>query len=195
MFAATPILFIGTVGNQLLASPDGLEVLLSQPDFDPISSMREVDTVVAQVYRKLGKEGDKIKEALKIVSHFSLIPDASASDARTALESLACSLRKIDKTNFEKAASMAMQTCHMAFLWASLGVVRQEVAAVLRAGGGDPADDSSLEGIVRRAKAHLEREVIERILSETGGNVTHAARRLGLSRRGFQAKMKEFGLR
>jgi DNA-binding NtrC family response regulator len=37
--------------------------------------------------------------------------------------------------------------------------------------------------------------MIRAALDVDGGNVTHAAARLGLSRRGLQLKMKEFGLR
>ena len=35
----------------------------------------------------------------------------------------------------------------------------------------------------------------QRALQETGGNVTHAARRLKISRKSLQNKMKELGLR
>jgi hypothetical protein len=35
----------------------------------------------------------------------------------------------------------------------------------------------------------------ERALEETGGNVTRAAEKLGLSRKGLQLKIKELGLR
>ena len=40
-----------------------------------------------------------------------------------------------------------------------------------------------------------ERELIDRALRETHGNVTHAARLLKISRKGLQLKMKELGLR
>jgi DNA-binding NtrC family response regulator len=41
----------------------------------------------------------------------------------------------------------------------------------------------------------VEREMIERALAETRGNVTQAARRLEISRKSLQIKMKELGLR
>ena len=41
----------------------------------------------------------------------------------------------------------------------------------------------------------VERELIQRALDETGGNVTQAARRLKISRKSLQTKMKELGLR
>jgi nitrogen regulation protein NR(I) len=61
------------------------------------------------------------------------------------------------------------------------------------------ADDVDLgEGLkeqVRAATARLERDLIHRALMQTGGNVTHAARLLKISRKGLQLKMKELELR
>jgi DNA-binding NtrC family response regulator len=53
----------------------------------------------------------------------------------------------------------------------------------------------SLKEIVRRETERVERELIVRALDETGGNVTQAARKLKISRKSLQNKMKEFGLR
>jgi DNA-binding NtrC family response regulator len=58
-----------------------------------------------------------------------------------------------------------------------------------------PAGDGSLKEMVRQETERLERELIQRALDETGGNVTQAARRLKISRKSLQNKMKEFGLR
>ncbi len=52
-----------------------------------------------------------------------------------------------------------------------------------------------MKAIVRQAQAELERELITRALDETGGNVTRAAKRLQISRKSLQVKMKELGLR
>jgi DNA-binding NtrC family response regulator len=54
---------------------------------------------------------------------------------------------------------------------------------------------SSLKEIVRQETERVERELIIRALEETGGNVTQAARKLKISRKSLQNKMKEFGLR
>jgi two-component system, NtrC family, response regulator AtoC len=62
-----------------------------------------------------------------------------------------------------------------------------------------PQSDASLaDGLkeqVKAAMSRLERELIVRALDQTGGNVTHAARLLKISRKGLQLKMKELGLR
>jgi nitrogen regulation protein NR(I) len=54
---------------------------------------------------------------------------------------------------------------------------------------------ASMKEIVRQAQAELEKELITRALEETDGNVTRAAKRLQISRKSLQVKMKEFGLR
>ncbi len=59
---------------------------------------------------------------------------------------------------------------------------------------GAPAGDG-LKQQVKAAMSRLERELIIKALDQTGGNVTHAARLLKISRKGLQLKMKELGLR
>jgi two-component system, NtrC family, response regulator AtoC len=53
----------------------------------------------------------------------------------------------------------------------------------------------SLKEAVRAETERVERELIVRALDETGGNVTQAARKLKISRKSLQTKMKELGLR
>ncbi len=55
--------------------------------------------------------------------------------------------------------------------------------------------ETGLKGAVKEATVKLERELIARALRKTGGNVTHTARLLKISRKGLQTKMKELGLR
>jgi two-component system, NtrC family, response regulator AtoC len=57
------------------------------------------------------------------------------------------------------------------------------------------AAGASMKEIVRHAQAGLEKELIGRALEETQGNVTRAAKRLQISRKSLQVKMKELGLR
>ena len=63
----------------------------------------------------------------------------------------------------------------------------------------EPALDSNLEtslkDIVRAETTRVERNLIVAALEETGGNVTHAAKRLKISRKSLQNKMKELDLR
>ena len=78
-----------------------------------------------------------------------------------------------------------------------LGDLPEEVSGIA---SSESLDESEVEGatfkeIVRKQTQSLERDLIERALEETGGNVTRAAEKLGLSRKGLQLKMKELGLK
>lgn len=53
----------------------------------------------------------------------------------------------------------------------------------------------SLKEIVKDATRKIEKKAIEDALQETENNVTQAARKLDISRKGLQLKMKELGLR
>ena len=55
--------------------------------------------------------------------------------------------------------------------------------------------EGGLKDIVKQRAAELEKDLIEKALDETGGNVTRAAKLLQISRKSLQVKMKEFGLR
>ena len=57
-----------------------------------------------------------------------------------------------------------------------------------------PSGPSPLRDQIRDATRQLERRAILDALDATSGNVTHAAERLGLSRRGLQLKMRELGI-
>jgi two-component system response regulator AtoC len=69
------------------------------------------------------------------------------------------------------------------------------IAAVGPLGAIAAPSGASMKEIVRQAQAELERELISRALEETGGNVTRAAKRLQISRKSLQVKMKDLGLR
>ncbi len=59
----------------------------------------------------------------------------------------------------------------------------------------DLAEDASMKDIVRQATAKIENDLIVKALAATQGNVTRAAKNLGISRKSLQNKMKDFGLR
>jgi two-component system, NtrC family, response regulator AtoC len=82
------------------------------------------------------------------------------------------------------------------------GEVRDGLSETPRPPQSTPASEDK-EGVgadglkeqVKAAMTKLERDLIVRALEQTGGNVTHAARLLKISRKGLQLKMKELGLR
>jgi len=63
------------------------------------------------------------------------------------------------------------------------------------AAAGPNGPSGSLKEAVRVETERVERELIIRALDETNGNVTQAARKLKISRKSLQTKMKDFGLR
>ncbi len=65
------------------------------------------------------------------------------------------------------------------------------LAEVVKAGLQRPASTEAAAPLTWR---EIERRAIERALRETGGNRTHAARRLGISLRKLQYRLKEYGL-
>lgn len=52
----------------------------------------------------------------------------------------------------------------------------------------------SFKDIVKRQTQQVEREIIERALTQNDGNITKTAEKLGLSRKGLQLKLKELGI-
>jgi two-component system, NtrC family, response regulator AtoC len=78
------------------------------------------------------------------------------------------------------------------------GASRPAAAAVEGEGEPEPLPHdraASLKDIVRAETERVERGLILAALEETGWNVTHAAKRLKISRKSLQTKMKELGLR
>jgi DNA-binding NtrC family response regulator len=75
------------------------------------------------------------------------------------------------------------------------GPVPTPIAALGPLGAIAAPSGASMKEIVRLAQNELERELIARALEETGGNVTRAAKKLQISRKSLQVKMKDLGLR
>jgi two-component system response regulator AtoC len=74
--------------------------------------------------------------------------------------------------------------------------ISEEISGVASTLGSDQTEEpSSLKEIVKKQTQSLERDLIERALEETASNVTRAAEKLGLSRKGLQLKMKELGIK
>jgi DNA-binding NtrC family response regulator len=70
-----------------------------------------------------------------------------------------------------------------------------ELGTDVLSGIGPMPVETGLKEAVKEATLKLEREFIGRALDQTGGNVTHTARLLKISRKSLQNKMKELGLR
>ena len=67
-------------------------------------------------------------------------------------------------------------------------------SAPLPAQAGEEVIEIPFNSDYREAKRDFERMYIERVLGESGGNVTRAAERIGMHRQSLQQKLKELGL-
>ncbi len=70
-------------------------------------------------------------------------------------------------------------------------------SASLAAGGiqvSVPPEEEDLKKVLKTVSQMTEKQVIERVLSKTGGNRTQAAKRLGISRRALITKIQDLGL-
>jgi two-component system, NtrC family, response regulator AtoC len=56
------------------------------------------------------------------------------------------------------------------------------------------SENISFRDIIQQETERLEKELLINALNENGGNVTKTAKKLGLSRKGVQIKMKRYGL-
>jgi len=77
----------------------------------------------------------------------------------------------------------------------SLISVEESTASRSLEAPGEAPEATDLKEAVREAATKVERELIVRALEQTGGNVTHTAKLLNISRKSLQNKMKDLGLR
>lgn len=57
------------------------------------------------------------------------------------------------------------------------------------------SSSAKFRDVIKKRTQNLERELIEKALGETEGNITKTAEALGLSRKGLQLKLKELGIK
>ena len=75
------------------------------------------------------------------------------------------------------------------------GGERPQADVAYQVGELEAGGSASMKDIVKHAAQELERDLIVKALEATAGNVTQAARRLKISRKSLQLKMKDLGLR
>lgn len=76
-------------------------------------------------------------------------------------------------------------------------ILPQDLSEDLRVAAGESSGDEAEQGAprsLRRAMVSYERYLTSQALEFEGGNITRAAKRLGLTRQGLQQKMKRLGL-
>jgi|GEM_PF-3316563 len=61
--------------------------------------------------------------------------------------------------------------------------------------GGRSESKGSFKNILKDKPEEIEKDMIMKVLKESGGNVSKAALQLGVSRKGLQLKMAKYNLR
>lgn len=119
------------------------------------------------------------------------MPDASGQDVVKAIAPLCPETKIVILTGYGSIASAVEALHHGAHHYLSKPIDADELtAALLRIEGEDagavPAEDAT------PTLARAEWEHIQRVLGDAGGNVSEAARRLGIARRTLQLKLKKY---
>jgi two-component system response regulator HydG len=78
-----------------------------------------------------------------------------------------------------------------------MGDVPSELIEAVEARGEAAAGDDkkSIKDLIREKTGDIEKQMIVRVLEECEGNISKAARQLGLSRRGLHLKLAKYNLR
>lgn len=119
------------------------------------------------------------------------MPDASGQDVINAIAPLCPETKIVILTGYGSIASAVEALHHGAHHYLSKPIDADELTATLLRieGEGDPAappEDAT------PTLARAEWEHIQRVLTDANGNVSEAARRLGIARRTLQLKLKKY---
>ena len=117
------------------------------------------------------------------------MPDGSGQEVVDALAGVSPHTRSVILTGYGSIAS-AVEALHKgAVHYLSKPIDADELAATLLKLDGEEEAAGSID--VTPSLARAEWEHIQRVLTDCGGNVSEAARRLGIARRTLQLKLKK----
>jgi two-component system, response regulator RegA len=117
------------------------------------------------------------------------MPGGSGLDLVRELVALDAALRVVVLTGYGSIASAVEALRRGAHHYLSKPADADEIIAALEA--DEPRDFASSGGAPTPTLARAEWEHLSRILADCGGNVSEAARRLGITRRTLQLKLKK----
>lgn len=117
------------------------------------------------------------------------MPDCSGQEVVEALSGVSPHTRSVILTGYGSIAS-AVEALHKgAVHYLSKPIDADELAATILKLDGEEDAPANVEGTPSLARAEWEH--IQRVLTDCGGNVSEAARRLGIARRTLQLKLKK----
>jgi len=130
--------------------------------------------------------------------HYAVVdmrmPDATGQEVIDALGDVSPATKIVVLTGYGSIAS-AVEALHKgAVHYLSKPIDADELVATLMKLDGDPPLDGAPAGAgeATPSLARAEWEHIQRVLSDCGGNVSEAARRLAIARRTLQLKLKKY---
>jgi two-component system response regulator RegA len=119
------------------------------------------------------------------------MPGGSGLDVVSSLRSIDPATAVVVLTGYGSIAT-AMEAVHRgAFHYLQKPVDADELLAAFARGGALPTDEAPQEPAAP-SLARAEWEHIQRVLTDAGGNVSEAARRLGLHRKSLQRKLHKY---
>lgn len=110
-------------------------------------------------------------------------------DAVTSIKSRSPGTRVVVLTGYGSIATAVQATKNGATNYLTKPIDMDKLEHTLTTGG--PGDETSISDEFQSLDRH-EREYIEYVLNECGGNISQAARRLGLHRQSLQRKLRKF---
>jgi len=118
------------------------------------------------------------------------MPDGTGNDVVEAIAPLCPDTKLVILTGYGSIASAVDAIHRGAHHYLSKPIDADELTAALLRLDGDPIV-SAPSGAATPSLARAEWEHIQRVLADSGGNVSEAARRLGIARRTLQLKLKK----
>ena len=158
---------------------------------------------LARALRNRGYEvavADGVEAALACVRH--RVPEMAVVDLRMpgqsgldlvrALQALDPAPKVLVLTGYGSIATAVEAIRLGATNYLSKPADADDILAAFARGAGAPPADEPAAAVVAPSLARAEWEHINRVLSDCGGNISEAARRLGIHRRSLQRKLQKY---
>ena len=165
-------------------------------------NIEEIDPQVLDCFQKYSWPGN-IRELENLVERIVLL----SKDEKISLDDVPDEIKNSsdqeildsegkDKDQFEKYLLREMENFTERLVLMARSEKKDAVEDRYDEGLVDGKKQSGLyRNFIENQKAEVEKRMIEKILEECSGNITHAANRLGFSRKGLQLKMVKYNLR
>jgi two-component system response regulator HydG len=212
-------IFLDEIGEMAPTTQAKILRVLQEREFEPVGSTQtiKVDTrIIAATNKNLKEEIDQghFREDLYYRINVVVLPVPSLGERREDIPLLAdFFLKQYAKKNHRSIHGFTPRAVDLLMRHDWPGNVRELENIVERAvimSRGDMITPLEFPEIIKeldmdgqasrvdltpgRSLKEVEKDMILRTLDETGGNRTHAAKQLGISRRTLQLKLKEYGI-